>query len=184
MLERDRLLKEARSRLQQAQQCMSQVYNKHHRDRQFNVGDWVYLKLQSYRQFLVDRRSNAKFAAKYFGPFKVLKKIGLVAYLLDLPTKSKLHPVVHVLVVKPHVGQDTPVSSGLPEDFSPQIHPQTVLEQRRRKGIVEILVHWVDYSPIDATWENKADFVSRFPKFTLEDKGILKRGGMLESSSS
>jgi hypothetical protein len=150
---------------------MSQVYNKHHKDRQ--------LKLQPYRQLSIDRRSNAKVAAKYFGPFKVLKKIGLVAYLLHLPTKSKLHPIFHVSVLKPHVGQDMPVSSALPEDFSPRIHPQTVLDQRRRKGTEKILVHWVGYSPADATWENKADFVSRFPEFTLEDKGILKRGGML-----
>jgi hypothetical protein len=48
LVERDQLLKEARNRLIQAQNRMTQIYNKHHKEKQFNVGDLVYLKLQPY----------------------------------------------------------------------------------------------------------------------------------------
>jgi hypothetical protein len=113
---------------------MTQAYNKYHKERQFNAGDWVYLKLQPYRQLSVAHCSNTKLATKYFDPFKVLKKIGLVAYLLDLPRESKLHPIFHVSVLKPHIGYDMLVSSTLPEHFIPPIYPQAVLEQRWRKG--------------------------------------------------
>jgi hypothetical protein len=50
-----------------------------------------------------------------------------------------------------------------------------------RKGTMEILVHWMGFSPIDASWENKDDFISRFPNFVLVDKDTSKEGGMLQS---
>nr|GEV60360.1 retrovirus-related Pol polyprotein from transposon 297 family [Tanacetum cinerariifolium] len=45
-------------------------------DREFNEGDWVYLKLQPYRQVTVMQSVQHKLSAKYYGPFRVLKKIG------------------------------------------------------------------------------------------------------------
>lgn len=42
----DRVLEELREHLHAAQSRMKQVYDKHHTDREFMVGDWVYLKLQ------------------------------------------------------------------------------------------------------------------------------------------
>lgn len=108
LVERDQLLREARNRLIQAQNRMSQIYNKHHKEKQFNVGDWVNLKLQPYRQSSVEFRSNVKLYAKYYGPFKIFKKIGAIAYLLDLPKDSKLHPVFHISVLKQQVGTAEP----------------------------------------------------------------------------
>jgi hypothetical protein len=46
---------------------------------------------------------------------------------------------------------------------------------------LEILVHWVGYSTANASWEKKADFISRFSKFVLEDKDVCMGGGMLQS---
>lgn len=38
---------------------------------------------------------------RYFGPFKILKLIGTVAYQLELHSKAKIHPFFHVFVLKP-----------------------------------------------------------------------------------
>lgn len=82
--------------LLRAQKHMKSHADKKRTDRSFEVGDFVYLKLQPYVQSSIAQRSSNKLAFRYFGPFKVLSRIGLVAYKLQLPEASAVHPVFHV----------------------------------------------------------------------------------------
>lgn len=54
---------------------------------EFQVGYLVYLKLQPYVQLSVARRSNHKLSFKYFEPYKILQKVGKMAYKLELPVE-------------------------------------------------------------------------------------------------
>jgi hypothetical protein len=45
----------------------------------------------------------AKLVPRYFGPFEVLKRIGLVAYKLSLTPTVKAHNVLHVPLLKKYV---------------------------------------------------------------------------------
>lgn len=77
---------------------MTEQANKHKSDRQFQEGDWVYVKIQPYRQITMSRSHFTKLSAKYYGPYQVLQKVGHVAYKLSLPPQLLLHPTFHVSI--------------------------------------------------------------------------------------
>lgn len=89
--------------LQRAQHRMKQQADKNRSQREFNVGDMVYLKLQPYVQASVAPRSNRKLSFRFYGPFRVLARVGKVAYKLELPPTCRIHPVIHVSQLKLHV---------------------------------------------------------------------------------
>lgn len=78
--------------------------DKHRLERSFLVGDWVYLRLQPYRQKSISHKTFNKLSPRFYGPFQVLQKIGAVTYKLDLPPGSQIHPVFHVSYLKAKLG--------------------------------------------------------------------------------
>jgi len=70
--------------MKRVQERMNQLADKKRSDRSYDIGDFVYVKLQPYKQISVTFRSNAKLAPKYFGPFLLEDKNGALAYKLKL----------------------------------------------------------------------------------------------------
>ena len=94
--ERDEALNQLKAHLLRAQQQMKTYANKKRREVKFKVGEWVFLKLRPHRQQSVVKRINAKLAARFYGPFKIITRVGEVAYKLQLPEQSKarkLNPI-------------------------------------------------------------------------------------------
>lgn len=118
--------------LEKAQQRMKMLANRqtYHT---FQIGEWVYVKLQPYRQ--VSMHQGIKiFQPKYFGPFQVIKIIGKVAYRLQLPNDILLHNVFHVSLLKP-ANVRVQASPWLPFHFqSLQRWPHLVIDKRLVKS--------------------------------------------------
>lgn len=94
--QRELVLRVVQHNLLRAQQRIKSQADKKRSDRVFHVGDMVYLKIQPYVQTSVATRANHKLAYKYFGPFEILQRVGVVAYRLRLPETAMIHPVFHV----------------------------------------------------------------------------------------
>uniref|UniRef100_A0A1J3K1S8 Transposon Tf2-9 polyprotein n=1 Tax=Noccaea caerulescens TaxID=107243 RepID=A0A1J3K1S8_NOCCA len=180
--ERDEMLRQIRIHLARAQDIMRSSANKHRRDVEFVVGDHVYLKLKPYRQHSVVKRFWQKLAAKYFGPFEILERIGKVAYRLNLPPESRIHPVFHVSQLKAVVGkgyhlQTTPLSCSDIEDTV--LEPGDVLATRyAANGDIEYLVKWIGHSDLDNSWISAKEFTHQFPHYKLEGKLLLNGGSI------
>lgn len=74
--EREDILLVLKFHLLRAQHIMKQMADMRRSERSFVVGDWVFLKLQLYMQRSMVQRTSQKISPKYFGPYKVIEKMG------------------------------------------------------------------------------------------------------------
>ena len=74
-------------------------------ERSFEVGDLAYLQLQPYRQSSLKQKGAEKLKPRFYGPYRVSRRVGEVAYELELPEGSKIHNFFHVSCLKKVVGQ-------------------------------------------------------------------------------
>lgn len=174
---RDAILRDLKIHLSRSVHQMKQVADKKRRDVEFFPGDFVYLKLQPYRQQSVSKRAFQKLACRFYGPYLVEEKIGKLAYRLQLPAESRVHPVFHVSLLKKYVGDAAPISSDIPQltdDGYFVFEPTVILDTRwvriGNRFTEESLVQWTHLPKEDATWEVTADLSARFPHLNLEDK--------------
>lgn len=168
-----------RQHLLRAQARMKRQSDKHRSKRTFNVGEWVFLKLQPYTQSSVARRSSQKLAFRFFGPYRITEKIGNVAYRLALPPTAHNHPVFHVSQLKKSHG-DEPITSELPSpDVEYQV-PEKVLQRRRTSGdhpVEQVLIKWSVMPPSLATWECYEQVHQQFPRAPTWGHAGSKEGG-------
>ena len=170
--ERNRISNCIRDNLAKAQQRMKYFADQHRSEREFSVGDWVFLKLQPYRQQTVAVRKCLKLSAKYYGPFQIEEKVGSVAYKLKLPADTRIHPVFHVSLLKKKLGLVQGSSTKLPEfDAQDQcpLQPESVMRRRviLRNGqpVIQFLIKWNQLKPEEASWEDKSFIERQFPAF-------------------
>ncbi|KZV41973.1 peroxidase 64 [Dorcoceras hygrometricum] len=186
LADRDELLRQVKFNLHRAQQRMVKQADANRKEVHFEVGDQVYLKLRPHKQQSVCKRIYQKLAPRYYGPFRILQKIGAVAYKLSLPSNSKIHPVFHVSCLKKAVGQkesNQPLPKGLETDLTTEFEPESVVAERyKQRGgeqVQQVLIHWKGRQVEEDTWEDVSAFVNQFPGFSLRTRLFLKRRVLL-----
>lgn len=137
LVERQKLSRILKDQLLLAQQRMKQFADSKRTEREFQAGDWVFMKLQPYRQLFMGAKKNIKLSLKFYGPFLILEKVGTVAYKLQLLRDARIHNVFHVSLLKKKMGSDQLVQQTLP-DFSKEFYevmPLAVLDKRSIRGV-------------------------------------------------
>jgi hypothetical protein len=164
---------------------MKQQADKRRSDKSFDIGEWVFVKLRPHRQQSIVSRINAKLAARYFGPYPVVERIGAVAYKLRLPDGSRVHPVFHVSLLKKAVGsyqEEEPLPDCLDGEKGLLYEPETILAHRtvqvHGEEVSQVLVQWKGQRAEEATWEDTIVMKSQYPQLNLEDK-VMFPGGVL-----
>jgi len=64
---------------------------------------------------LKQAKNDNKLSPKYYGLYKVLQKIGTMAYKLHLRASCRVHPVFHVSCLKKVIGDKIPIQTIWPE---------------------------------------------------------------------
>ncbi|KAK9725011.1 hypothetical protein RND81_05G115500 [Saponaria officinalis] len=170
------MISDLKHHLSKAQDRMKRLADEHRSEREFGVGDWVWLKLQPYRQLSVQQRSNQKLHHKYSGPFQVKARIGPVAYKLALPNHAQIHDIFHVSQLKKFVGT-LPVAIHIPSwlqgrSSEQRLLPAAIVGRRTVKhqnaAQVQYLVQWEGFDESEATWEPALEFEAKYPDFQVE----------------
>nr|GFA00210.1 putative reverse transcriptase domain-containing protein [Tanacetum cinerariifolium] len=135
------------------------------------VGDKVMLKVSPWKG-VVPFGKRGKLNPKYVGPFKVLARIGKVAYKLELPEElSRVHNTFHVSNLK-KCHADEPLA--VPLDglyFDDKLHfvekPVEILDlevkRLKRSRILLVKVRWNSKRVPEFTWEREDQFRKKYP---------------------
>ena len=111
-----------------------------------------------------------KLSSKYYGPYKVLQNIGTMAYKLELPASSRVHPVFHVSCLNKVMGDKILVQTILPklnEEGKIILEPKAVTETRSRqlpnRSTSKYLIKWKNLPTQYSTSEDE-NFIQKHPE--------------------
>ena len=109
VLETTERIQQIRDRLKTAQSRQKSYADRRRSELEFQVGDFVLLKVSPWKG-IIRFRKRGKLGPRYIGPFRVISRVGKVAYRLDLPAElSQIHNTFHVSQLRKCVTDATEV---------------------------------------------------------------------------
>ena len=158
---------------------MKQYQDLSRRQEEFAVNDWAWLRLHQRSAVGITPAHKNKLGPRYFGPFKIVERVGAVAYRLQLPPHARIHDVFHVSLLKKFHGDPPTEIASLPELLHGRVvpTPESVVRARVNRGTWEVLVQWTGQTAADASWEQLEDFKRHFPSVPLADELFVGEEG-------
>ncbi|HEV7235588.1 MAG TPA: DDE-type integrase/transposase/recombinase, partial [Ktedonobacteraceae bacterium] len=153
----EEIWKHARENMTRAQARQREQADRHRREVDFNVGDYVWLSLKAYRTARPSRKLDDQMA----GPYRVLEKVGH-AYRLELPPTMRIHPVFSPDKLRRAANDPVPGQVIDPPDpiiieGEEEWEVEEVLASRVHRGRLEYHVKWTGYDD-DPAWYPARNF--------------------------
>nr|GFA35879.1 putative reverse transcriptase domain-containing protein [Tanacetum cinerariifolium] len=160
-----------KQRIQAARDCQkSYVYLKR-KPMEFHVGDKVMLNVSPWKG-VVRFGKQGKLNPRYVGPFRVIARVGSVAYKLDLPEElSRVHNTFHVSNLKKCYANE-PLAvplDGLHFNNKLQFveEPVEIMDRKvkrlRTSHVSIVKVRWNSRRGPEFTWEREDQFKKKYP---------------------
>ncbi|GKE31214.1 putative reverse transcriptase domain-containing protein [Tanacetum coccineum] len=130
---------------------------------EFQVGDKVMLKVSPWKG-VIHFGKRGKLNPCYIGPFKIIAKVGTVAYRIELPEKlSKVHSTFHVSNLKKCLSDETLAILSDEIQIDDKLHfiedPVEIMDREvkrlKQSRIPIVKVHWNSRRGPEFTWERE-----------------------------
>jgi hypothetical protein len=163
-----------RENLRAAQMGQKSYHDKAKAPREFEVGNYVYLKVsptKGVQCFGV----KGKLAPRYIGPYEVTEKFGTVAYHIRLQERlSAVNDVFYVSQLKkceqiPEAQIIEETNAEIEPDLSLAEYPMRILDQKERQTRIQRVkmykIQWSHHTEEEATWETEHFLNTKYPDF-------------------
>ena len=138
----------------------------------------VFLKVSPWKKILRFGKKG-KLSPRFIGPYRVLKRVGPVAYQLELPPElNRIHDVFHVSMLRCYRANPAhvmPVAKiEVQTDLTFEEEPVQILARDvkvlRRKSVPLVKVLWHNHGREEATWEAEETMRQQYPQLVGSGK--------------
>ncbi|KAA3474119.1 reverse transcriptase [Gossypium australe] len=151
-------MKLIRGRLKEASDRQKSYADLKRKEIEYLMGDFVFLKVSPWKKILRFGRKG-KLSPRFIGPYRIVKRVGSIAYQLELPPElNRIHNVFHISMLRRYRSDPSHIV---------QVEEIKILDRDvkvlMRKSVPLVKVLWRNHGLEEATWELEETIRRQYP---------------------